>query len=240
MGFMKLAHTLTLKLKIAIIKTTQVLVRSAQGGLTTVQYVEIKSKIDSAEFVRRNLEGALLFSVRSSIQNYAADEASARKGIVLEMGVFDGGSINRIASKVLKANPDREIYGLDSFKGLEESWSSTDHYRSFDVGGVPPMGIDPRVRLIHGRVEEVLVQFLEKEVPNFALIHFDMDLYGPTKFALEKLLPFLRPGTLILFDELYGYPGWEYGEYKALNELISRDKYRFLAFGPIQALIEII
>ena len=117
---MKLAHAFTLKLKIAIIKTTQVLVRSAQGGLTTVQYVEIKSKIDSAEFVRKNLEGALLFSVRSSIQNYAGDEASARKGIVLEMGVFDGGSINRIASRVLKVNPDREIDGLDSFKGLEE------------------------------------------------------------------------------------------------------------------------
>ena len=100
--FMKLAHALTLKLKIAIIKTTQVLVRNAQGGLTTVQYVEIKSKIDSAEFVRKNLEGALLFSVRSSIQNYAGDEASAREGIVLEMGVFDGGSINRITSRGLE------------------------------------------------------------------------------------------------------------------------------------------
>ncbi len=211
-----------------------------QGGLTTVQYVEIRSKISSSEFVSRNLEGALLFSDRKLIQNYAADEASVRHGIVLEMGVFDGGSINRIAKKVLGSNPNREIYGLDSFKGLEESWSSTDHYKKFDVGGVPPKGIDPRIRLIHGRVENVLENFLSKENPNFALIHFDMDLYSPTKFALEKLVPFLQPGTLILFDELYGYPGWEYGEFKALNELLPRSSYRYLAFGPIQALIEII
>ena len=86
----------------------------------------------------------------------------------------------------------------------------------------------------------MLEKFLKEENPSFALIHFDMDLYAPTKFALEKLLPFLQPGSLILFDELHGYPGWEYGEFKALNELFPRDRYRFLAFGPFQALIEII
>ena len=210
-----------------------------QGGLTTVQYVEIKAKLSSAEFVTKNLEGALLFSNRASIQEYAADEALARKGIVLEMGVFDGGSINRMSKKIWRIDASRKIYGLDSFMGLEQSWSSTDHYRSFDVGGVPPKGIDSRVQLIHGRVEEVLEKFLENEKPEFSLIHFDMDLYGPTRFALEKIIPFLKPGTLILFDELYGYPGWEYGEFKALNELLPESRYRYLAFGPIQALIEI-
>ena len=209
-------------------------------GLTTVQYVEIKAKMTSADFVNKNLEGAILFSTRAAIQNYGADEVRLRPGIVLEMGVYDGGSINLIAKKIFQSDASRKIYGLDSFKGLEESWSCTDHYRSFDVGGIPPKGIDPRIELIHGRVEEVLEKFLKEENPSFALIHFDMDLYAPTKFALEKLLPFLQPGSLILFDELHGYPGWEYGEFKALNELFPRDRYRFLAFGPFQALIEII
>jgi len=237
---MKLAHSVTIRIKKSVINAAQVIARSIQGGLTTVQYVEIKAKISSADFVTRNLEGALLFSTRAAIQNYAADEVCIRPGIVLEMGVYDGGSINRIAKRVLQEDASRKVYGLDSFKGLEESWSSTDHYRSFDVGGIPPKGIDSRIELIIGRVEEVLEKFLKEEKPIFALIHFDMDLYAPTKFALEKILPFLRPGTLILFDELYGYPGWEYGEFKALDELFPRDRYRFLAFGPIQALIEII
>ncbi len=237
---MKLTQPLAIKIKKSIIHLAQVVVRSMQGGLTTVQYVEIKAKIDSAKFVSENLEGALLFSSRAAIQDYAAEEALSRSGIVLEMGVFDGGSINRISRIMWKQDSTRQIYGLDSFKGLEESWSSTDHYRRFDVGGIAPKGIDPRIRLIHGRVEEVLEQFLQKEKPKFSLLHFDMDLYGPTKFALTKLLPFLSPGTLILFDELFGYPGWEFGEYKALNELIPTSNYRYLAFGPIQSLIEIV
>jgi hypothetical protein len=218
---------------------TQVLARSAQGGLSTVQWIEIQSKIDSAAFVKKNLNGALLFSTRQTIQNYAADEAGKRDGITLEMGVYDGGSINLISKKLFQIDKSREVYGLDSFLGLEESWSATVHYQSFDRGGIPPKGIDPRVRIINGRVEEVLVPFLNNEKTKFALIHFDMDLYNPTKFALEKLFPFLKSGTLILFDELYGYPGWEFGEFKALNEVIPRENYRFLAFGPIQALIEI-
>ncbi len=237
---MNIIRSALILLKNKTISYSQVLVRNILTGLTTVSYLDIKSKLDSADFVRENLEGALLFSSRSAIQNFAADAASLREGITLEMGVYDGGSINLIAKKLFDVNPNSEVWGLDSFRGLEESWSATDHYKSFDVGGIPPKGIDSRVKIINGRVEEVLEQFLDTENPTFALIHFDMDLYNPTKFALGRLIPFLGSGTLILFDELYGYPGWEFGEYRALNEMIPKEKYRFLAFGPIQALIEII
>ena len=236
---MNRTRLIPIKLKNRLIRTAQVLGRSVQAGLTTVQYVEIQSKIDSAKFVRENLDGALLFSTRQGIQDYAADEAGIREGIVLEMGVYDGGSINRIASKLWKSDPSREVYGLDSFKGLEESWSSTDHYRSFDVEGIPPKSIHRNVKIIHGRVENVLENFLNIEKPKFALIHFDMDLYGPSHYALKMLLPYLSSGTLILFDELHGYPGWEFGEFKALNQLLNSSQYQFKAFGPIQALIEI-
>lgn len=227
-------------LKNKTINYSQVLARNILTGMTTVSYLDIKSKFDSANFVRMNLEGALLFSSRSAIQNFAAEKASLRDGVTLEMGVYDGGSINLIAKILFDVDPNSQVYGLDSFRGLEESWSATDHYKSFDVGGIPPKGIDSRVEIINGRVEEVLEHFLDTQNPTFALIHFDMDLYSPTKFALGKLLPFFGSGTLILFDELYGYPGWEFGEYRALTEIIPREKYRFLAFGPIQALIEII
>lgn len=237
---MKLVHLISIKFKNSVINFAQVLARKVNGGLSTVQFVEIQAKLSSARFVQEHLEGALLFSSRGQIQDYAADEAGARPGVMLEMGVYDGGSINRMSRKIWKFNPNKKVYGLDSFKGLEESWSATDHYKSFDVGGIVPKGIDSRVQIINGRVENVLQPFLKECNPEFALIHFDMDLYGPTYFALQALLPYLKSGTLILFDELYGYPGWEYGEFKALNKIISQDRYRYLAFGPIQCLIEII
>lgn len=236
---MKWIHSPSNTLKSALIRYVQVLTRNIQVGFSTVDWVSVQSKFESAKFVRSNLSGALLFSDRASIQNYAAEEASKRSGVFLEMGVYNGRSINKFTKTLLKSDPAREVYGLDSFKGLEESWSATDHYREFNLDGVTPKGIDLRVKIINGRVEDVLQDFLDLKNPSFALIHFDMDLYGPTKFAIEKLIPYLSSGTLILFDELYGYPGWENGEFKALNELISRERYTFKAFGPLQALIEI-
>ena len=39
-------------------------------------------------------------------------------GPIIEFGVAEGGSINRMADE----NPDRTLDGFDSFKGLPEDW----------------------------------------------------------------------------------------------------------------------
>ena len=49
-----------------------------------------------------------------------------------------------------------------------------------------------------------------------------------------------RAGTVILFDELYGYPGWRHHEYKALCEVLDRDDYRFLSFSNEAVAIEMV
>ena len=58
----------------------------------------------------------------------------------------------------------------------------------------------------------------------------DMDTYNPTKFTLEKLKPYLVKDAVILFDELYNYPGWRNGEYKALMEVFKEDEFKYRAF----------
>jgi hypothetical protein len=49
------------------------------------------------------------------------------------------------------------------------------------------------------------------------------------------------PGTLLLFDEYIGYPGWEHGEYKAFKEFVEKEgrSYEYLAFSHLQALVRI-
>jgi hypothetical protein len=44
-----------------------------------------------------------------------------------------------------------------------------------------------------------------------------------------------------LFDELYNFPGWDVGEYRALTEVFDESEYTFLAFRQdgTQAVIEI-
>jgi len=58
-----------------------------------------------------------------------------------------------------------------------------------------------------------------------------MDTYETAKYALEKLKPYLIKDSIILFDELYNFPGWRNGEYKALQETFDESEYKFRAFS---------
>ena len=70
--------------------------------------------------------------------------------------------------------------------------------------------------------------------------HLDLDNYSPTKFVLQKIKPQLFPGSILLFDEFYGYQNWKEQEYRALKETFKEDEYKYIAFGKRQASIEIL
>ena len=40
----------------------------------------------------------------------------------------------------------------------------------------------------------------------------------------------MKSGAIILFDQLYNYPGWKEGEYKALKENFNDNEYEYIAF----------
>jgi hypothetical protein len=59
---------------------------------------------------------------------------------------------------------------------------------------------------------------------------------------LENTKKYLCKNSIIVFDELYNFPGWDVGEYKALKETFSDNEYKFLGFAlkGEQAVIQII
>ena len=95
-------------------------------------------------------------------------------------------------------------------------------------------------RIVKGWVQDTLGNFL-REHPGkmIAFMHMDMDTYSPTKFVLEDTRDRCGPGTVILFDELYGYPNWREHEYRALTEVYDENAYEYLAFGKMQCAIRI-
>ena len=143
----------------------------------------------------------------------------------LEFGIFVGTSINFFSKYVKK------IYGFDSFEGLKEDW----------VGFVQPAGtfnlnkkipkLNSNVVPIVGWVQDTLDNFLKKEKPRINFVHLDMDTYETTKFILEKIKPYLINDSIIIFDELYNYPGWQFGEFKALKEIFNESEYQYIAFS---------
>lgn len=166
-------------------------------------------------------------------------------GDIAELGVFRGLGLMTWAN-LLEAycvgDRTKTVYGFDNWKGFQElapeDGKEVDSVQKFAGGFSPEKYYEelkeaiaifdadrfipwkPRVKLVVGDIEETVVTFV-KENPGvrFSLIHFDCDLYKPTKVALENLWPILSRGGIMLFDE-YSIPDWP-GETKAVDEFLS-------------------
>lgn len=210
--------------------------------MTPIELLLEESKKDSFEHFRPHMEQSMLFRRQRRNRVWSirrAMSAGIDNGLYVEFGVA-GGDGCRTFGKHLAFN-NLEMTGFDSFEGLEEDWTGIPTGReagAFSTGGKLPQ-VPDNVTLVKGWVQDTLPGYL-KETDNrpFAFVHMDMDTYTPTAFTLSAIRKRLRKGTVILFDELYAYPGWRHHEYKALQENLSEDDYDFVSFGPENVAIQ--
>jgi hypothetical protein len=87
------------------------------------------------------------------------------------------------------------------------------------------------VELIPGLFDSSLGPFLREHTESALLLHLDADLYSSTKTVLDVIKARIVPGTIIVFDEFFNYPGWQEGEAKAFFEFIESAKLRFEYLG---------
>lgn len=144
---------------------------------------------------RRVVDRFALYSLVSS------ELIAGRPFDYLEFGVFQGESIRKVSE--LNPNPACRFVGFDSFEGLPQDWQADKMKGHFDVGGAPPKVDDPRVSFVKGWFDQTLPPFLAEYTPQDQLwIHIDADLYGSTLCVLTYLNRHIRPGTVIVFDEV--------------------------------------
>jgi hypothetical protein len=159
-------------------------------------------------------------------------------GFVAEFGVYRGASLDFIAAR--SAGP---VDGFDSFEGLPAAWTATDRKGKYSTSGALPTA-RPTVRLVVGGFAETLPRYLAETSGPARFLHIDCDLFGSTAIVLEQLAPRIGPGTVIVFDEYFGYAGWAEHEFKAFAQLVAARglRYRYLAFNPFgkQAAIAIV
>lgn len=204
------------------------------------QLLSRRAEETSAEFVEKHLRSALLFDAREPLQQFAIEEAP-KDGLLLEFGVFKGRSINSFAHLLRNMGDSRCIWGFDAFRGLQEHWNGVGYHRSrnkFNLGGQLPEVAD-NVRLVPGWIDDTLPGFLEQHPGPIAFLHIDTDTYLPAKTILRLCKPRLQAGSLILFDELLAYPGWQHGEYRALIEEMPESGYEWIGFGFTCALLRV-
>lgn len=177
------------------------------------------------------------------------------KGSVVDCGVYRGFSLMAWAniSAVLEpANLTRRIYGFDTFEGFPEvgeedesalmkpgkgqlSSGSFDELKQlieiYDSNRF--LGHVEKVRLIKGDTARTIPEFVSANRHLVvSLLFLDLDLYEPTKVALEHFLPRMPKGAIIAFDELDN-PIWP-GETSAVMEVMGMNnlKVERLEFDP--------
>jgi hypothetical protein len=97
-----------------------------------------------------------------------------------------------------------------------------------NLGGVVPARLanHEKVELRMGWVEDTLPVFLSEHHEDAGLVHLDMDVFPPTKFVLEALGPALRSGSLLVFDDYFGFIGWQNHSHRALTESFNLSRFR--------------
>lgn len=192
-----------------------------------------KEKDESKAFVEAHFQNAEPINTDAGHLRFASDHALIQ-GAYLEMGVCTGRTINFIAA----LNPEKIIYGFDSFEGLTEDWNRgrivPQKTFAFKNPNMLPAVLH-NVRLVRGLFKDTLPKFKEeilKDTP-ISFIHIDCDLYDPTKTVFEILKDNLVSGSVIAFDEYYNYPGYQDHEYKAFQEFLADTgkKARPIAFN---------
>lgn len=145
-------------------------------------------------------------------------------GVILEFGVQHGATLsilNSLRGIHEPYNHSRTIVGFDTFEGFEgvsklndpEVVKSGQYSVSNDwevelesiitlQQQFSPLSHINKFELIKGNLIETFPNWLETNPGlSVAMVIFDVDIYEPTKYAIEKVIPRLTKRSLLVFDE---------------------------------------
>jgi hypothetical protein len=210
------------------------------SGLSFNHPVIVLKKIageESAIYIQQHMKNARGFYTSKELFDYVIPMVK-EGGLVIEFGVYSGGTINYLANKF----KNRQIYGFDSFEGLPEMWSGEGLQKgSFSLAGLLPK-VNINVVLIKGWFDESIPNWIKTNNQDINLIHIDCDIYSSTKIIFNEFKSKIKIGSIIVFDEYFGYPNWQEHEFKAFKEFIKDTnlKYEYLGYARTQVAVRII
>jgi O-methyltransferase len=178
------------------------------------------------------------FSNRFELYTFIQKSYIENRPIVyLEFGVYQGATIKYWSN--LNKHKDSVFYGFDTFEELPEVWGKSAPVGTWSAQGIIPEIEDHRVSFVKGLFQETLDEFFKKLFiqDGLLVVNIDSDLYSSALFVLTKIDPFVKQGTLFIFDEIND----TLHEFRALNDyskayrrnfelLATSDKFWLRAF----------
>jgi len=170
-------------------------------------------------------------------------------GVIIDLGVFRGASTftwAKLCEIFCPTDARKTVYGFDTFEGfpsLSGEDGPVNTPQDVRIGGYfggktierdllwarAAMDHDrhlshvPRIEFIKGDVIETVPAFVKMKGNGLriALLNLDLDLYEPTKVALEHFAPLMTKGGIIIVDE-YAVDTFG-GESKAVDEYFHKN-----------------
>jgi hypothetical protein len=198
------------------------LVTKVRGAVGAVPGKDIDAErqrlalVETAHFVDRHLasvpgtRGVTPHAAKLNLLRFTVQQAPT-EGSIVEFGVATGETLREICA--LRT----PCHGFDSFEGLPEDW-----YEGYERGTFAQHPPHIEGAEIHaGWFKDTLPEFLGQHEEPFAFVHMDADLYSSTATVFGLARTRFVPGTVILFDEYFNYPGWQQHEHKAFEEFLT-------------------
>ena len=209
--------------------TLAALLGGSGGRPDLERLTHLLASIDSARYITEHMGLARRFVERPELICHALGACTVQ-GLILEFGVFYGETLRVIADET-----PQPVYGFDSFEGLPEDWTSSQRKGRFSLEGNVPVFDQPNVSLVRGWFDKTLPGFLQEHQEPIRFLHVDSDLYSSAVTVLNELADRLVPGSVILFDEYFNYPGWQQHEFRAFQEFVSHTGRRYEYLGYTSA-----
>ena len=189
--------------------------------------------------IELSVKEAMSFPTNPTHHQYTSKHK--RNGLLIELGVWKGDSLRIIAAAAAAAaaataaTPSSSIHasytvvGFDSFLGLPEDFAGGQFRRSaFSTQGKHPPRLPINVDIYQGWFNQTIESFFTKNTNHdVVFVHIDCDLYSSAFEALDVIARKLIVGSILQFDQYFGYPEWKDGEALAWNEISKKHGIAF-------------
>lgn len=222
---------------------------------SAIENIFEKENIDLIE----KIEAFGKYASRQSIAKFLTKYELFKKivdvnGSIVECGVLFGAGLltwAKLSSILEPVNHTRKVIGFDTFEGFPDVSKKdldTGISNHLSKGGLKgstyemveeavkvydlnrPLNHIPKVELVKGDLCITAEEYI-KANPHLvvSLLYLDVDLYEPTKKALEVFIPRMPKGAIIVFDELNAkiFPG----ETQAVHEVLGLNNLEIRRFN---------
>lgn len=142
------------------------------------------------------------------------NEVKPLKGVLVEVGVYRGGTAEVIASTL----PGRVLYAFDTFTGIPHHDPAIDHHQIGDFSDTSLEEVESNLAHLKniwfcpGIFPEETGYCLDGS--SVCFVHLDVDVYESNKRALEFLYPKLVPNAVVVFDD------WEWAHCPGIKKSV--------------------